>query len=737
MTGAADSAPTVDFVLDARDLEKPFAIELQFMAECCPQCGEAREPGPCPECGVEVGESQEVGEIARTRATALAAVDARLRELIPRFEELPTGNIVVSNDQFATAMSDAKIFVQIAAMTRVADELEGLDVNDPATIGGELRRRMSARVERVETLLETCEDLALFDPQGPAKELRRVAADVGRYGAEVTRAFVAMLVAETIGAVREAEAEAQRLISNIPHGDRIESLSEEMKDWVLPDLDARAALVLGRAGSYGDEYGFLDVGAIFGAFSDEKKPFEKLASCARRYFSHLIGDGAAQDVAMESLLILPAIELASLDRPLAAHRVARSIYELLGTVRQSSPEEVQRLVDRTVAEGPLVFQAVEQIKRGVKLLAAGQAAGVADEGAVLKTVMDAYKELAETSFRTYGRLVTDLDRVRGGKAPSAGTTPPMLHSLTEQLQGSREPAAKRLGDCCDTALRNACGHAEYRWDAGTEEVDDMRTDRRWSVEELEASVAAMASGIAGADAGYTCFLASGHAEMRPPAWAKEGQAGALAGIVAEATFGAHGFRVAEVRDGGLTVVIEAGDVIDKIGLMSVLGGMTLFAKGEDVVQVLDVTGGTVVEVASAAFREAAEAPTQFKDLAILAPFLSNDLRTGDPRRAALEWVTVGASQVLTTALSESQKTGVDVASMLRAADRFGYVVDFARAHEPEPDEELRGLMKRLKRCRSFCFAAARGDEAAAQGFAGELESLNGWIAARGIVWPPE
>jgi hypothetical protein len=62
-------------------------------------------------------------------------------------------------------MSDAKIFVQIAAMTGIADELEGLDVNDPATIGGELRRKMSVRVERVETLLETCENFALFDPR--------------------------------------------------------------------------------------------------------------------------------------------------------------------------------------------------------------------------------------------------------------------------------------------------------------------------------------------------------------------------------------------------------------------------------------------------------------------------------------------------------------------------------------------------------------------------------------------
>lgn len=716
--------------------ESPFTIHLEFLAECCPQCGEPREPGLCPQCGVEVGASEEVAEIARARGKALESADQHLRELIERFEELPEGNIIVSNDQFATAVSDAEIFTQTAAMMEIGDELEALDVNDRAMIGGELRRKMSVRVARVEALLEACEELALFDPQGPAEELRVVAAAIGCYGAELTRAFVAMLVAETIPAVRVAQAEAQRLVDNIPYADRIKGLVEEMQGWVVRDVDARAALVLGRPGRYSDEYGFLDVGAVFGAFAGENQPFEALARCARRYFSHLIGTGPVREVAIESFLVLPAIGLASLDRPLAAHRIARSTYELLEAASETAPEQVQQLIDRTVAEGQLVFEALEQIKRGVRLLAAGQAAGVADDGAILKTVMDAYKELAETSFRTYGWLVVDLERIKQGEALSEGSDPPMIGSLTQQLEASKEPAARRLGACSDSALRNACGHSEYRWDAETEEVHDMRTDQRWSVAELEASVAAMGAAIAGADAGYSCFLAGGRVEMRAPQWAADGGAAGLSALIAEANFGAHGFRVVEVRDQGLTVVIEDGGKLDKMTLMSTLGGMTLFARPEDAVRVLGTSGKTLLDVEAAAFREASAAPSRFNDLAILAPYLSNARRTEDPDRALIEWVTVAANQVLRTALAQSAESGIDAASMLRTADRFGYVVDFARAHSPKPDEELGHLVKRLSRCRSLGFGAARGDEAAARRLVEEFEALNEWITARGIVWPP-
>jgi hypothetical protein len=712
-------------------------MRLEFLAECCPQCGEPREPGLCPQCGVEVGESEEVAEIAKARGKALESVDQCLQELIERFSALPDGNIIVSNDQFATAVSDAKIFEQLGEMTSLGSELEALDVNDRAVVGGKLRKAMEGRIAQVEGLLATCEELSLFDPQGPAQELRSVAAESGRYGARLTQAFMKILVAETIPVAREAGADMQELLDGFPYGDRISELLGEMEAWIVPDFDARAALVLGRPGRYSDDHGFLDAGAVFGAFSDQAAPFEALAECARRYFSHLIGVGPVREVGIESFLIFPAVGLATLDRPLGAHRISRSIYGLLDSAATADAEAVQRLVDRTITESELIFHAVEQIQRGFKLLAAGEEAGLADDAAILKTIMDSYKELAETSFRTYGWLVVDLEKVKNGETPSQGSTPPTMGTLTAQLEASHEPAAQQLAASSDSALRNACGHAQYRWDALAEEVHDMRTDQRWSLEDLELSVESMGSAIAGADAGYTCFLASGRAELKKPEWAGNGPPGLLA-FVAEATFSARGFRVIELQDQGRTVQIDYGGTPDMLALMSTLGGMTTLAGDRDVVKVLDQAGQTLLDVEVAAFREASEALPKFKDLAILAPFFSNAVRTtGDPDHALLESLTLMAFQVSTTALEDAEQGDGGASSMLKTADRLGYVIDFARARGGTHGGETKGLMRRLSRCRSFAFGAAQGDGNAATQFMEEFRTLSDWISTRGIVWPPQ
>jgi hypothetical protein len=669
--------------------------------------------------------------MAAARRDALESVDGELQALVERFEELPQGSIVVSTDQFATAVSDAEIFERIGEMAGIGIELEALDVNDRGVIGGQLRTKMAKRVARVEELLEACEELALFDPTGPAGELRTVAAESGHYGARLTQAFVAILVAETIPTARAAEAEMQGLLDGFPYKGQIDELLIEMRDWMVPDFDARAALVLGKPGHYSDEYGFLDIGAVFGAFADDGKPLAELARCGRRYFSHLIGTGPVLEEALESYLVVPAIGLATLDRPLVAHRIARSTHELLEEASQTAPAEAQRLIERTTGEGELIFEALEQIRRGVILLDAGMAAGAADDGAVLKTVMEAYKELAETSFRTYGRLILDLERLKHGKAPSEGTDPPMLGNLSEALEASSEPAAKGLAASNDTALRNACSHSQYHWDEEAEEVVDMRTAQRWSLEELDARVAAMGAAIAGADAGYSCFLTSGTTRVELPSWVRGGT-GSLSAIVAKANFSARGFRVVEVGDRGLTVTIEDGGEVDKMSLMSTLGGVTVFADSDQAVRVLGRSGRILLDVEVGAFRQASEAKEDFKDLAILIPFFSNAMRTeGDQEKSLRDWVTVMANQVLVTA-----PVDVGAPAMLTAADRFGYVVEFARGQDIEAGKELSRLLKAVSRCRALAFAAARGDTDAAARFAEEMLALNERIVNSGVSWPP-
>ena len=468
--------------------------------------------------------------MARARSRALQGIDSQLDHLIAGFRELPAGNIVISNDQFARAVDDADLFSQLGAMTGIGHELEALNVNDPKVIGGELRQRMAARIGQVEEVLGSCEDLARFDPQGPAAELRSVAVESGLYGARLTKAFIRILVAEAIPAAREAEAEMQSLLGGFPYGERIGELLAQMEEWIVPDFDARAALIVGHPGEYSDEHRSLDIEAVFGAFSGPEA-IEQLAERSRRYFAHLLEDEPRADIALESLLIVPAIEIGTLDRPLRAHRIATGLFALLGSAAEIAPQQVQELVEQTAAESRLVLEANEQIHRGAQLLAAGEKAGVVDQAMVVKVTMDAYKDISETAFRTFGGLIVQLARIKRRGAHTGASEPPTLGTLETELAASEELVARQLADGCDPALRNACAHSQYRWDEESQTVHDMRRDERWTLEEVQEREALLSEVIAGAGAGYGSYLVASRATPRATTVGRSRGKGAVAGYL--------------------------------------------------------------------------------------------------------------------------------------------------------------------------------------------------------------
>ncbi len=710
----------------------PFTLTLEFKAECCPECGEPREPGLCPECGVEVSSSSEVAEMARARNRALQGIDSQLDRLIAGFRELPVGNIVVSNDQFARAVSDADLFPQLGAMTGIGHELEVLNVNDPKVIGGELRQRMAARVGNVEELHRSCEDLARFDPQGPAAELRSIAVESGLYGARLTKAFIRILVAETIPTAREAETEMQSLLVGFPYGERIGELFAQMEEWIVPDFDARAALIVGRPGEYSDEHGFLDVEAVFGAFSGPEA-IKQLAEPSRRYFAHLLEKEPAADLALESLLIAPAIEIGTLDRPLRAHQIAVGLFALLRSTAEVAPRQAQELVEQTAAESRLVLEANEQIRRGAQLLQAGEKAGVVDQAMVVKMTMDAYKDLSETAFRTFGGLIVQLARIGRRSAHINASQPPTLGALETELAASEESVARQLADGCDPALRNACAHSQYRWDEESQTVHDMRSGQRWTLEEVQEREALLSEVIAGAGAGYSCYLVASRATLGPPQWAAR-EARELSRVISTAILQSRGVDVTDVIDQGSTVVI-GDDEPDVQGLMGGLASLSALLNHDDVIRVKRGSGEVVVEVEVSAFREWSQAEEPYEDLALFAPFFSNATRASDPQEAFVALLAVQINQILRDILDRSNASQLDAAAMHRVGDRFGYVVDSARDCCSEPSPEMQRTLTAADRCRSAAFAATR-DQAAGQRFLRSFEALNEWVQQRGVIWPP-
>jgi hypothetical protein len=670
--------------------------------------------------------------MARARNRALQGIDSRLDYIIAGFHELPDGNIVVSNDQFARAVSDADLFSQLGSMTGIGHELEALNVNDPKVIGGELRQRMSARVAQVEELLRTCEDLARFDPQGPAAELRGVAAESGLYGARLSQAFIRILVAETIPAARQAEAEMQSLLDGFPYGERIRELLAQMEEWIAPDFDARAALIVGHPGKYSDEHGFLDIDAVFGAFSGPEA-IEQLAGRSRRYFAHLLEEEPPADIALEGLLIAPAIEIGTLDRPLRAHRIAAGLFALLRSAAEVAPQQVQKLGEQTANESRLVLEANEQIRRGARLLQAGEKAGVVDQAMVVKMTMDAYKDLSETAFRTFGGLIVQLGRIKRGGAHARASQPPTLGSLEAELAASEELVARQLADGCDPALRNACAHSQYRWDEESQAVHDMRRDQRWTLEEVQEREALLSEVVAGAGAGYSCYLVANHATFGPLDWVAR-EARELSRVIVTAILRSRGIDVTTVIDQGRTVVIEDNEP-DVQGLMGGLASLSALLNRDDVITVKRGSGETLVKVEVSAFREWPEAEEPHEDLALFAPFLSNATHASDPQEALAALLAVQINQILRDILDRSDADQLEAAAMHRAGDRFRYVVDSAGDYGPEPGPEVQRILKIANRCRSAAFAATR-DQVAGRRFLKLFETLNEWVQQRGIIWPP-
>jgi hypothetical protein len=78
----------------------------------------------------------------------------------------------VSGDQFAAIIGEADLKGSVMAVLGLVDDLRGVDMGKSKLLGGKIRVLVETGLERVEELLELCRELASFDPDGAAAELR-------------------------------------------------------------------------------------------------------------------------------------------------------------------------------------------------------------------------------------------------------------------------------------------------------------------------------------------------------------------------------------------------------------------------------------------------------------------------------------------------------------------------------------------------------------------------------------
>lgn len=738
---AADTFGCLEESIEERESEDDpsgFSFVLEFAAAKCPQCDTVAEPGPCPKCGAAVEATPEIGPAAAARSAALQPLASRIELLGLAFAEIDFGSIPITADQMVTAVVDADLFEQVSSMMELGYELGQLNLNDPEVIGRKLRRTVAQELGKVERLLDTCRLLGRFDAPGPASELRVVSIEAGAYGVSILEATVATLVAPSIEGARHGQERLQELLNNVPFVDSIGPLLSRVEDSIDRSVDARIGRALGRPGNYSDDLDQVDLGRVFSAFSSEENPFEVLGCRAAAYFSHLLPDRSAPDPGLDAMLILPAVGLASLDRPLLGHRVAELVADLFASAWATNPAAVQTVIDRTSSQGEIVFAAAGRIERALRLLQLAAVSGQIDDATVIQIVMDGYLELSEGAYRVGGWLVRDLSEIAAGDTPEQSTHPPMLASLAEQLEAAGAPAAQLLAAASDSRLRNAKGHAQYRWDAEKEQVEDLRTGDRWSADELERSVTSLVGTVLGVDAGLITFLASGQPDLVIPPWLAAGRSVEANTLMAQLSFGGFGFEVIDVLEGGRKVVIRRPDPVDKTRLMAPTAGLCGVIRGFERIAVVDQDGGTLLDVSTEVVAQAQASPENVRELASVAPLLDDAEASGvEPVEALNRVLLLQVAVVGVTGMQSLVDAGYPDPKELRLIEeRLAFVLSFARGYPAARDRRNKQLLDRVNRCRTAAFAASRGQPGGFDRLAVELPRLVESAVARGVHWPP-
>jgi hypothetical protein len=180
-----DSVNFADGSRRAGSTHGEFSIRLDFAGSTCLSCGEVCKPGICPSCGAAVAEPDGPDELVLARRKALGPLVEESATLVESFDEIRTGSVPLSVDQFVACVEDVSLFDRAAALGGLGHKLGALDLNDPKVIGSQARRVVGEAVRKVAELRETAVELCAFAPEGPAAELQEIAVEAGRHGARV------------------------------------------------------------------------------------------------------------------------------------------------------------------------------------------------------------------------------------------------------------------------------------------------------------------------------------------------------------------------------------------------------------------------------------------------------------------------------------------------------------------------------------------------------------------------
>lgn len=700
------------------DGEDAFSFSLPFAAEVCETCGTAAEEGPCPNCGTFVAASAEVLPVTRARISALAPLLSDVAAIEAAFGQIQFGAVPVSADQFNRVVLDLGFYGHLSAIVAIPRGIQNLNFEDPQAIGGSARAAVGGYVRDVRALLGMATELARFAPEGPGRRVQELTLEAGSWGAGTVRSILAALVAPTVAEARRAAEVMQGYLDGSPAVREVEVVLEDVRAAARPDTDSRLELVLGVPGPFTDELGFVDLSRVFGAFASEENPIGVLDGVCRRYFADYV-DQTQMDPGASVLLVLPLVALASVDSPLLPHRVAREMVESLRASADRDPAFVGDVLHSTGKDAALVIGAGSRALKGLRLLAMGEASGWVDDEVALMQVMNAYRELVEGPFRTYGWAA--LRTHAFPTAEALGGAPPMLAELLDRLRASGSSLPQTLGSVVDAQLRNAASHAQYSWDSEASEVEDLRTGQRWSLDDLEASVDGLVGTVIGLDAGIACYASNREVAASFGSSVELADLGNLLEVLLAALFAAQGYELLEISRDLSTAVLNTERLV-LVTAVPVVGGIAaLPGLTAERIALMSPTGNLLLDVAVEDLRSAATEAEDIRDLrlAVLCAQVERHPRGGD------EFTALLFALVAVPALTEAADGSVTDAYLPRLMRRLSYVDAIPAVGTSSGRTLLRGAI-------SAAYAFRAGKRAAARLLIVRLVRMARWADENGV-----
>jgi hypothetical protein len=661
-------------------------------------------PGHCAECGAAVAEPASGDTLAAARVGALGEFVIQVRGLCDRLQSLREPHVPIAADQFAAALQDVGVFAHVGSFADVGYRLSAFDFDDSQQVGRDVRRAARREVEAASLLVRTVEEFAVFAPPAELADARAVIIEAALHGVQILETLLRALTSVQIAAMAEVQRELNELMEPGLWKERLETAEARVEEWGSPDPNARIARGLGLRGDFTDELGLVDLGRVTAVFATADDPFGELARLGAGYLRHLLRTPPGSVRGGAAGLVVPALMLCSLDRPLTAHRVALEMAALLGTAHAADAAAVEGAVARNVAELPRTLAAAQRIRSDVRYLELGLAS---DEDDAASRLVTTYKRLAETGFRSAAALAIDVHQIASRAPVGAPAAPPTLG----ELEGALVPLG-RLGElllaASDSNLRNAEGHEQYALTQDGREIVDQRSGTRWTLKQIERLIDEIVGAVVGVDAAVGCLIIDEDVGVDLSGVLTSGLGGVFVEQLVGFLLAGHGMSLISLDSRAGKVIFDAPQPIG-----TDLAAAVLFA----LAQVIDAPtvrlerkgSGHGVEAARELLLRRSTSP-ELQDLVYLQVVHDAERRTAVEPRDALatslwQQLTVVAAAGL-DALDTAEDDSVAAAVIER---RLTFVVDWSDAQTADTSAGFQRMLDVVREARDRARGAAGGD----------------------------